>query len=159
MRSHEAVNKMPEQARKRAQRMQQHARSAALKRKEEFLGARVPRELRSKVIARATQLGIPVSILIRNILEAAFDERTGSTARENVAATTPGMGTDSVAGSTNDTGMKIANVLGWEAITLNQDLPCARCTRQLRAGESVTLGFVLAGQDPVILCNSCKAAV
>ena len=60
-----------------ARLMRDKARATAMKRKEEYLGARVPRELRSKVIARAAELGIPVSILIRNILEQAFSTADG----------------------------------------------------------------------------------
>ena len=37
----------------------QRAHSIAMKRKEEYLGARVPKELREKVLRRAEELGIP----------------------------------------------------------------------------------------------------
>ena len=63
---------MRERGINRAQTMRDQALSVAMKRKEEFLGARVPKELRDKVTARANEQGIPVSILIRNILEDAF---------------------------------------------------------------------------------------
>lgn len=55
-----------------AQAMRDAAMSAAMQRKEEFLGARVPKELRDKVIRRAEHLNVPVSILIRTILEEAM---------------------------------------------------------------------------------------
>src|SRR3569623_1984684 len=48
------------------------ALSLAMKRKEEYLGARVPRWLKDKVMERAREVGVPVSILLRNVLEEAF---------------------------------------------------------------------------------------
>src|SRR3569832_2340392 len=58
------------------------AMAMAMKRKEEYLGARVPRWLKDKVIERARDTGVPVSILIRNILEEVFREgRDGAQTR------------------------------------------------------------------------------
>src|SRR3569832_1831157 len=58
------------------------AMAMAMKRKEEYLGARVPRWLKDKVIERARDTGVPVSILIRIILEEAFREgRDGAQTR------------------------------------------------------------------------------
>ena len=100
-----------------SQQRKEQAANIALKRKEEFLGARVPKELRNRVIDRANHLGIPVSILIRNILEEAFSEnRTGSHMK-----------------SSND-------VLGWEEIIVNQNVRCLDCGTDLLKGQNAHYG-------------------
>jgi len=70
---------MTKQARETGNARRNKAVSMAMKRKEEYLGARVPKELRDRVIQCAKEMGIPVSILIRNTLEDAFGE--GSSGR------------------------------------------------------------------------------
>jgi hypothetical protein len=155
MNTNDAIRQVREQAMKRGQ----HARAAALKRKEEFLGARVPRELRDKVIRRAEELGVPVSILIRSILEDAFSGQPG---RAGSTQFTPGATIaeeGAFATQMRNSGTKIANVIGWETVTLNQDRPCVRCGKPMRAGEQAIIGLCAAGQDPVVLCNPCKAVL
>ena len=132
-----------------AQLRRDKARATAMKRKEEYLGARVPGELRAKVIDRANELGIPVSILIRNILEEAFSvPATGSAAEQSVVrGSRP-------AENIND----YPNVIGWEQITLNRPMTCTGCARLIEAGARVTLGLTSPGEDHVILCSSCKTS-
>ena len=121
------------------------ARGAAMKRKEEYLGARVPGELRAKVIDRANDLGIPVSILIRNILEEAFASPASGAAAVRDRSPVP---------DTND----YPGVIGWEQITLNRLMTCTGCARQIEAGARVTLGLTSPGEDHVILCSNCKTS-
>src|SRR3990172_6014097 len=68
----QTVKHMRDSGMRHAKALRNKARSSGMMRKEEYLGARVPKELRDKVITQADMLGIPVSILIRNILEEAF---------------------------------------------------------------------------------------
>lgn len=137
----EFARQMRNLGRKQAKEVRERARETALKRKEEYLGARVPKELREKVIARAEQLGIPVSILIRNTLEDAFghDRATGFAEKSDAGrrATFPG-------------------VIGWERIVLNRTMPCASCGQDIDAGATATLGIAAPGEDHVILCAKCK---
>ncbi len=123
--------------------MRDRAVSLAMKRKEEYLGARVPKELRDRVTARAKELGIPVSILIRNILEESF--------RENSAAA---MGVTPAAERAPASSDKFATVLGWKRIVLNKNVACAGCGTALQAGKEVTFG--LGGVEPIVLCDRCK---
>ncbi|HKI81175.1 MAG TPA: hypothetical protein VKA04_05970, partial [Pseudodesulfovibrio sp.] len=62
---------MRDKAARRGKTYRDKATSNAMQRKEEYLGARVPKELRDQVVQRASELGMPVSILIREILEEA----------------------------------------------------------------------------------------
>src|SRR3569833_4063126 len=92
------------------------ALSLAMKRKEEYLGARVPRWLKDKVIERARDTGVPVSILIRNILEAAFREgRDGAQTRPSRGAET-GAETHLI-----EARRRFSTVIGWEQIELNRN--------------------------------------
>ncbi|MEQ6342735.1 MAG: hypothetical protein M3A44_14080 [Gammaproteobacteria bacterium] len=123
--------------------------SVAMKRKEEFLGARVPKVLRDRVMQRASDLGVPVSILIRTILEEAF--AGGQTAGRNVAAPSP-----QAPISTVSQPVRFPSVLGWEEIKLNRQMDCSGCGRRLAPGMLVTLGLGLSGEGHVILCDQCK---
>ena len=128
---------MDESMMEQGARRREKAMSMAMRRKEEYLGARVPKELRDRVIQKAKEMGVPVSILIRNILEEAFKD------------------------TANSSGVKVVEessifdeVLGWEVITLNKSVDCVRCGVQLSASEKAVLGLGLA--KPVVICRSCK---
>ncbi len=135
-----------------AARDQAHA--IAMKRKEEYLGARVPRELKNKVIERADRLGIPVSILIRNVLEEAFREDGTLPLGQSKPSV------DMRAEALNLGGApKFPGVLGWEDIRLNRLVNCAACGAKLQAGSRVTLGVGAPGEEHIILCDLCKESV
>lgn len=133
--------------RKRAENMRAQAMAQAQKRKEEFLGARVPMELRTKVIQRAEQEGLPVSLLIRRILEnyVAGVAPTPSSTVANVAAPVAPV-------------KQFAHVLAWDKITLNKDVSCTHCGAALKAGASAMLGLN-PGHAPEILCERCKGVI
>ncbi|MDR2878030.1 MAG: hypothetical protein LBV36_08350 [Chromatiales bacterium] len=128
--------------RDQARAMRDKARSEAAKRKEEYLGARVPKELRDRVIAEAEALGVPVSILIRNVLEQAFGAQKAQGAMPRAEQVKPRP--------------TFPQVIGWERIVLNRSMPCASCATDIEAGASVALGFAVPGEDHVILCAKCK---
>jgi hypothetical protein len=147
---HEFARQMRELGRKQSKIMRDQGRAAAMKRKEEYLGARVPKDLREKVIAKADTLGIPVSILIRNILEEAFK---GQATHENGSA-----GQASTSAGTKRT-VKFPDVIAWEAITLNKDIACSECSRVLAAGSVAAWGLGLPRENQVVLCEKCREYV
>ena len=127
--------------------MREKAVSLAMKRKEEYLGARVPKELRDQVTAKAKDLGIPVSILIRNILEESF----------NGAGVSPEITSPPSFSESANTDVKedvLNSVLGWKRITLNKEAVCACCGVTLEPGREVAFG--LGGVKPIVLCDPCK---
>lgn len=131
------------------------ALAVALKRKEEYLGARVPKELKEKVISRAEELKIPVSILIRNVLEEAFGEKVlskqiGSSGKD----TFPQRNRSSDVGEN-----KFPMVLGWEDIRLNRSTVCTGCGKALEPGSYVTLGIAAPGEERILLCDICKESL
>jgi hypothetical protein len=120
-----------------------------MKRKEEYLGARVPKDLREKVIAKADTLGIPVSILIRNILEEAFKGQTTPESGAQQAST-------SAAAKRT---VKFPDVIAWETITLNKEVACSECSRILTAGSVAAWGLGLPRENQVVLCEKCREYV
>jgi predicted DNA-binding protein len=139
--------KMPREMRSAGKVKREKAISMAMKRKEEYLGARVPKELRDRVILRAKELGIPVSILIRNILEEEFKESASDASMVSSSAKS--------ASGTNEAENKFSSVIGWERIQLNKTVACSGCGVELRQGKQAELG--VGGPVPVVLCRACRA--
>ncbi len=150
-----AENTMREQAQLRAESMRNKAMAAAKKRKEEFLGARVPKELRDRVIEEAKEQGISVSILIRKILEEAFSDQVSVSKRYQHGAAQH----NSVSSERNMGPEAFPSVLGWEEIKLNRQVACSGCGRTLQPGGQVTVGLSATGGSPVVLCNGCKGSI
>ncbi len=146
------MKEMRDFAARRGQAMREQAMAMAKKRKEEFIGARVPKELRDKVIKQADEEGVSVSIWVRRILEQAFSETP------SLSTTMDTQERDNKANEKVLLKQKFANVLGWESIVLNTAVSCAHCDVSLKEGESVAVGLVMTGGRPVVLCNDCKEA-
>lgn len=135
-----------------ARAMRDKAMSVAMKRKEEYLGARVPKALKEKVISRADELGIPVSLLLRKVLEEVFSEeqtllkldliKHGAEKKEYGDAT-----------------KRFVEVIAWKDIQLNQVRDCEVCGEPMPAGSHVMMGIVAGNSDVPILCTSCQQGV
>lgn len=142
---------MREIAANRGRQMREQAMATAKKRKEEFIGARVPKELRDKVIQRAKDEGVSVSILVRRVLEQAFNDS------DYVSATI-----NNQQSRQDDKALlkkKFSNVLGWETIFLNTQINCACCDKQMHEGDAATVGISLNGGAPIVVCNQCKESI
>lgn len=147
------VGKQREQMANRGLAMREQALSMAKKRNEEFIGARLPKELRDKVLQRAEQEGVSVSILLRRIIEEVFngtsvrgDTERGSAKKNDVLCAH--LKTE-----------LIADVLGWEWLQLNKQVNCQGCRKRLLVGDSVLIGLKSSGGAPVVLCNQCKESI
>lgn len=138
---------MREMANKYGQEMRDRAMAQAKKRKEDFLGARVPKGLRDKVIQSAEAQGISVSILIRRILEKAFEGEESS----SIAVTQTNQQQAPV-----NIAQRFPSVLGWDSIILNKGVSCSACSCGLSTGSRVTLGLSVTGGSPIVLCDHCK---
>ncbi len=133
-------------AAERATAMRQQALATAAKRKQEYLGARVPKELREKIILKAGEIGIPVSILIRNILTEYIDTQT---AVRTLHARTADESAVANKGPFDD-------VIGWDQLTLNKEMLCENCSQKLNKGTEVAYG-IIPGKSHVIICKKCKS--
>ena len=128
----------PEDTVRRARAARDRALRTAMRRKEEYLGARVPRGLKERVIARAAEEGIPVSLLIRQVLEAAFPE-------SDAPATPPAQA-------------PAGPVLAWQAVELAAPGVCARCGEGQPAGARMWHGLGVE-PSPYLVCDGCKEAL
>ncbi len=138
---------MRDRVERRGLSMREDAIRIARKRKEGYLGARVSKELREWVIQRANDMGVPVSILIRDILEDAFRNRDKDRKNPDAGNISPGAG--SIAN-------RFSSVLGWEDIRLNKTVDCSNCGRRLEPKVYVTLGLAGQGEEPIIICDKCR---
>ena len=123
----------------------------AMRRKEDFLGARVPKELKDRVIQRARELDLPVSLLIRKVLEDAFavDGTKFPDISSNIVA-------DKRTEVESD---PFLSVFAWKAIELNQAYECDRCDASLKPGEHAAMGILKGDEGSVFVCNSCKEQI
>ena len=138
---HKGAKRGAQAAMGHAQSMRDRAVWIAMKRKEEYLGARVPKELKERVIAQASKQGIPVSLLIRRVLEEAFgevDEPSPDVPEEKAGA------------------KRYADVIGWKSVEMNRDHECSACGGAIKAGDTAAFGITTDSDRYVILCHRCK---
>ncbi len=140
---------MREMMTERADAMRQQAMSAAEKRKQEYLGARVPKVLRERILLKAEALGIPVSILIRNILTDYIENIDAEVLTQEKAVNRTGLAEEAKKNVFEE-------VIGWEKLTLNKEVVCNCCTKQMNKGDEVIFGMV-PGKSHVIICEQCKS--
>ncbi len=125
---------------------------AADERKEKVLHTRIPAGLEEQIKRLAERLRVPVSNLVRNMLEDAM--AMGRDALE--------MGRrvrDAGAGVAPPNGSAVAafpDIYGWQRLTLNVNVPCARCGKELEAGDDAFVGLSdMARGERVFICPSC----
>jgi hypothetical protein len=149
---HDIASETRQRAMKDAMDARGKAKTFAMKRKEEYLGARVPKELKSQIMQKAKELDIPVSLLLRKVLEEVFMQDTpGDSVLALVAQ-------HSIKSLEDSKLQRYASVLGWKAIELNQPKTCDRCHNQMHKGESAMVGIVESGVD-VFVCETCKKQI
>jgi len=137
------------------QRMQQRARNVALKRKEEYLGARVPKGLKERVINQAKEQGIPVSLLIRRVLEEVFVEES-STPAKNETKTTMMKVKESEERQKN---ILFKDVIAWKSIELNKDSICYQCDGVMQSGSEAHIAITSNQDQLLIVCGTCKKSI
>ncbi len=135
-----------DRAAKQAAAMRDHAIAVAMKRKEEYLGARVPKALKERIMARANELGMPISILIRRVLEDAF----GADVSAEVGVAEP----DASVGQSASRDYE--DVIGWKEVELHRERVCDGCGEPIKARNLATMGFTQSDNNFVILCAACK---
>jgi|GEM_PF-1091751 len=141
----------PDGPAEQARNARDRAFAVAMRRKEDYLGARVPKELKDRVIQRAKELDLPVSLLIRKVLEEAF----GADAVPAVDAASD-VGSLGGPATEND---RFRGVLVWEGVELNQAHDCDHCGASMGQHESAFMGFLAGSRGVVIVCNGCKGQI
>lgn len=121
-------------------------------RQERWLHTRISEHLEDALKREARRRRLPVSWLVRNVLEGALD------LVEDIVET----GLDVARRSQNlahvARGRRSAppdEVYGWQALVLNRAATCARCEAALDAGHSAHRGLRDGSGPPVFLCDGC----
>ena len=133
------------------------------KKKERVIHTRVPAVLEQELKRLADNIRVPVSNLVRTILEDAVDmaDRAGRGVESELhrAASALTSKRESILSRKKDAlGKKspLEGVIGFQPLTLASDARCARCDAAIDEGDDAFLGV---GADPtsprVVVCGDC----
>ena len=135
--------------------------------KERVIHTRVPAVLEQELKRLAENIRVPVSNLIRTILEDAVDmaDRAGRGVEEELrhAASTLSSKRENILSKgkkrAQGTGRKadaLEGVIGFQPLSLATDSRCAKCDAALDVGEEANLGITADPTAPrVVVCNEC----
>jgi hypothetical protein len=121
-----------------------------LERKDHVLQTRVPLSLYTNLLAQARRLRVPVSNLVRNILE------DSTRMVENIVdggieiAEAIGRGTDEE---------DLSSVLGWQPMMANRRLACSRCGCAIPKGGDAFMSVGAPGGRTFVICEGCKCGI
>ena len=108
-------------------------------RQERWLHARISETLEDALKREARRRRLPVSLLVRHVLEGALD------LVEDIVETRLHVGRRSGDG----------DIYGWQELILNRAADCARCDTALDAGDGAHRGLRDRAGPPVFLCADC----
>jgi hypothetical protein len=120
-------------------------------RKERVIHTRVPESLDDEIKQRATDLGLSVSNLVRNILQNTFGLVEGIVQDSaDIARSARGTATRGRRAAEREPA-----VLGWHLALLNVNAVCDTCNAILARGTRAGIGVVDGGGPIPIRCQSC----
>jgi len=115
--------------------------------KEHVLQARVSKTLYRDLAEQAKRLRVPISNLVRNILEDSV-RMVGNIVESSFE----------IAEALRDKVDKetIASVLGWQRMVANKRLACAQCGNAIEKGSEAFIGVGAPGSRTIVICEGCK---
>ena len=116
-------------------------------RKDRVLQARVSESLYAGLAAQARRLRVPVSNLVRNILEDSI-RMVGTIVEGSLDIA------ETLAGAAGED--ELAAVLGWQPMIANRRIACARCGRPIAKGADAFAGLGAPGARALVICGPCK---
>jgi|SRR5579862_67667 len=127
--------------------------------KDKVLHTRIPESLEDAIKDKARRLRIPVSNLVRNVLEQAFHlvEEVVDDGLE--IANTARRGAERVREAALRTRHRDDGVYGWQELILNRDERCRDCSAELDRGKRACRGLSDEPGTPVFLCVPCVAKI
>jgi hypothetical protein len=138
------------------------AEEPAENRKERVIHTRVPAVLEQELKRLAENIRVPVSNLVRTILEDAVEmaDRAGRGVEEELhkAATHLSSKRERILQKKREVEQRrpLEGVIGFQAMRLAADARCARCERAIDEGEDAHLGVSADPTAPrVVVCNEC----
>jgi len=116
-------------------------------RKDKVLQARVSESLYSDLAEQASRLRVPVSNLVRNILEDSV-RMVGNIVDSSL---------DIVEALANKVDEKdLESVVGWQPMTANKQVPCQRCGAGIQKGENAFISVGAPHNKTIVICGKCK---
>ena len=118
-------------------------------RQERWLHTRISENLEDALKREARRRRLPVSLLVRNVLEGALD------LVEDLVETSLGVARRSqdIARAASQAGLD--EIYGWQELILNRAAACARCEVELDAGARAYRGLSDRAGSPLFLCPAC----
>jgi len=116
-------------------------------RKDRVLQARVSQSLYKDLVEQARRLRVPVSNLVRNILE------DSTRMVENIVDSSLEIA-DVLRGKTTEE--DLSSVLGWQPMTANRKLSCSHCGTSIQKGGQAFMSVGLPGGRTLVICEGCK---
>ncbi|MCC6847733.1 MAG: hypothetical protein IT294_04465 [Deltaproteobacteria bacterium] len=122
-------------------------------RKDRILHTRIPESLEDAIKVKAQRLRIPVSNLVRNVLEQTFQLVEDVVGDGLEIAHVARRGAERVREAA--TRPVAAGIYGWQELILDRDERCRDCGRELDRGEKSYRGVTDRPGTPVFLCGGC----
>ena len=119
-------------------------------RKDRVLQARVSPSLYNDLVAKARRLRVPVSNLVRNILE------DSTRMVENIVDS--GIEIAEAIGKGMD-GQDLSSVLGWHLMMTNKRLACSHCGHPIQKGRDAFMSVGASGSRTFVICEDCKCKI
>lgn len=150
--------------------------------KEKILNLRIDRDLEDKIRSEAKRINVPISNLVRNILEDTFTlvdgigENVETMVRNvvgnagNVAGTFKTAVKDFVTVEDRDSAASgtvvektpkdfIEDVSAWQEVTAGKAASCASCSGEINRGDKAHLGVADTTGKKLFLCGACIGSV
>lgn len=116
-------------------------------RKDHVLQARISNSLYNNLTAQARRLRVPVSNLVRNILEDSIR------IVENIVDGSIEIA-EALKGEVGD--KELSSVLGWQPMTANRRLACSHCGGAIQKGSEAFISVGAPGGRTIVICEGCK---
>lgn len=119
-------------------------------RKDRVLQARVSQSLYKDLVAQASRLRVPVSNLVRNILEDStrMVENIVDSSLEIAEALSGGGGEED-----------LSSVLGWQPMIANRRLVCSKCRQSIQKDDQAFMSVGAPGGRTIVICDGCKCEI
>jgi len=119
-------------------------------RKDRVLQARVSQSLYKDLVDQARKLRVPVSNLVRNILE------DSTRMVENIVDSSLEIA-DVLSGKTTEE--DLSSVLGWQPMTANRELVCSKCREQILKDNQAFMSVGAPDGRTFVICEGCKGKI
>jgi hypothetical protein len=116
-------------------------------RKDHVLQTRVPESLYDDLVDQARRLRVPVSNLVRNILEDSI----------RIVENIVDGGLDIAEALANRASDEdLAQAVGWQLMTTGRRIPCARCGTSIEKGAQAFTSVGVPGGKTFVICGECQ---